>query len=120
MGDLSKHFSRSEIECNCGCGLNEMSPITLEIAEVARSFVGSSITPSSGARCYEYNRSEAVGSNDNSQHPRCKAMDLPCDDPESLFDYLCDKYPEQYGFGLYNTFVHIDSKTGAGRRWDSR
>ena len=120
MGNLSRHFNRSEIECNCGCGLNTMDIETLKVADIARDYVGHSITPSSGARCFEYNRSDEVGSNDNSQHPRCRAMDLPCDDPEALFDYLNDLYPDQYGFGLYNTFVHIDTKSGRARRWDLR
>ncbi len=89
---------------------------TLRIADDARDFVGHPITPSSAARCYEYNRS--VGSNDQSQHPRCRAMDLPTHKAKELYEYLCAQYPNKYGFGLYKTFVHIDTRSGAAARWD--
>ena len=117
MGDLSKHFNRKEVACKCGCGLDSMDAETLRVADEARDFVGQSITPSSGARCYEYNRTPEVGSNDRSQHPRCRAMDLPVPDPEALYKWLSEKYPDRYGFGVYKTFVHIDTATGPARRW---
>ena len=90
---------------------------TLKIADECRDFVDQSITPSSGARCYKYNRTPAVGSNDQSQHPKCRAMDLPVPDPKELYDWLCAKYPDKYGFGLYKSFVHIDTRTGGAARW---
>ena len=40
MGDLSEHFSRLEVACRCGCGLDSMAAETLEIAEVVREFEG--------------------------------------------------------------------------------
>ena len=121
MGDISKYFNRSEIACKCECGFDTMDGETLKLADRCREFVGHSITPSSGARCLNYNRLSASkggpGSNDRSQHPRGRAMDLPVKDPKALYDYLCDKYPDKYGFGLYKTFVHIDTKSGPARRW---
>lgn len=118
MGDISQHFSRHEIACKCGCGLDSMDGETLKIADEVREFTGRSITPSSGARCYEYNRTDTVGSNDLSQHPRCRAMDLPVPDPKKVYDWLCEKYPDRHGFGIYRTFVHIDTRTGGPARWD--
>lgn len=115
MGDISKYFSRHEIACKCGCGFNSMDVETLAVADDAREFVGHPITPSSGARCFEYNRE--VGSNDASQHPLARAIDLPVNDPLALYAYLCDKYPNKYGFGLYRTFVHIDTRSGGDARW---
>jgi uncharacterized protein YcbK (DUF882 family) len=94
-----------------------MDKETLEIADVAREFVNHPITPNSGARCFRYNRSDAVGSNNDSQHPRCRAMDLPTHKAKQLYDYLCAKYPDKYGFGLYKTFVHIDTRTDVPARW---
>ncbi len=92
--------------------------ISKALADEAREFVDHSITPSSGARCYSYNRS--IGSTDRSQHPRCRAMDLPVKDPKALYEYLDNKYPSCYGLGLYNTFVHIDTRSGAKARWDKK
>lgn len=119
MGDqISKYFYRHEIACKCGCGFDSMDAKTLEIADESRDFVGHAINPSSGARCFAYNRSDEVGSNDLSQHPLARAMDLPVENPRLLYDYLCKKYPHQYGFGLYKTFVHIDTRSGPAARWE--
>ena len=115
MGGISKYFNRSEIACKCECGFDTMDGETLKLADECREFVGESITPSSGARCLNYNK--AIGSKNSSQHVKGRAMDLPVKDPKALYDYLCDKYPDKYGFGLYKTFVHIDTKSGAARRW---
>ena len=118
MGDISQHFSRYEIACKCGCGLDTMDGETLRVADECREFVGAPITPSSGARCLEHNR--AVGSSDTSQHVRCRAMDLPVPDPKALYDWLCTRYPGRYGFGLYNSFIHVDTRTIGPARWDNR
>lgn len=115
MGDISVHFNRREIACKCGCGLDSMDGETLDLADECRDFVAHSISPSSGARCYKHNRE--VGSNNLSQHPRCRAIDLPVKDPKALYDYLCAAYPTRYGFGLYETFVHIDTRSNGPARW---
>ena len=115
MGDLGMYLSRPEIECKCGCGLNSMDSETVELFDECRDFVGESITPSSGARCYAHNAS--IGSNDSSQHTKCRAIDLPVKDPKALYDYLCGSYPARFGFGLYTTFVHIDTRSGGPARW---
>ncbi len=113
---ISKYFTRAEIECKCGCGSDTMDIITLEIADDSREFVAEPITPSSGHRCSSHNKS--VGGSRSSQHVQGRAMDLPVSNPKALFDYLCEKYPGKYGFGLYPTFVHIDSRTKGGARWN--
>ena len=113
---ISEYFTRAEMACNCGCGLDSMDGETLMIADEARNFAGHSIEPSSAARCLTHNR--AIGSDDDSQHVACRAMDLPVDEPEELYRYLCEQYPDEYGFGLYNSFVHVDTKSGPPRRWD--
>jgi zinc D-Ala-D-Ala carboxypeptidase len=116
---ISKHFTREEMACNCGCGLDSMDVETLMVADMVRDYAGVSITPSSAARCYKYNRSKAVGSNNKSQHPRCRALDLPVPDPQDVYDWLDNLFPDKYGFGVYvdDGFVHIDTKSGPARRW---
>ncbi len=116
MGKISKHFSRTEMACGCGCGLDSMDAETLLIADEVRDYVGAPITPSSAARCYEYNRH--IGSEDTSQHPKCRAMDLPVLDPVDVYNWLCKKYPGKYGFGVYQTFIHIDTRTNGPARWN--
>ena len=115
MAKISKHFTRKEMACKCGCGLDSMDAETLKIADEARDFVGHRITPNSAARCAIHNKN--IGSNYRSQHRKCRAIDLPTRKAKELYAYLCDKYPNQYGFGLYSTFVHIDTRTDGGARW---
>jgi len=88
---------------------------TLKIADEARDFADESITPSSACRCDKHNA--AVGGAKNSQHPKARAMDLPVTNPKALYDHLCAIYPNQYGFGLYKTFVHIDTRSNGPARW---
>ena len=112
---ISKYFTRKEMSCNCNCGFDSMDSETLTIADECREFVGSPITPSSACRCPDYNKK--VGGSKNSQHVLARAMDLPVKDPKALYDYLCDKYTDKYGFGVYDTFVHIDTRTNGPARW---
>lgn len=119
MSKISKHFTREEMACNCGCGFDSMDIETLAVADDARDFVNHSIMPSSAARCFKYNRSEDVKSNDDSQHPLARALDLPVKNPLRLYNYLCKKYPGKYGIGLYDWGVHIDTRAIAAR-WDHR
>lgn len=113
---ISQHYTRAEIACKCGCGFDSMDVETLRVADEAREFEGAPITPSSGCRCPSHNR--AVGGSSKSLHVQARAMDLPSRDPVALYNYLCEKYPDKYGFGLYKTFVHVDTKSGPARRWE--
>lgn len=115
MPKLSDHFSRSEFECSCGCGFDTVDPETLTLAEEVRAFEGGPVTVNSGCRCLTYNRS--IGSSDGSQHPKGRAADLAVKDPKATYKHLDEKYPGKYGFGLYDTFVHVDSRSGPGARW---
>ena len=112
---ISKYFTRDEMKCRCGCGFDSMDVETLQLADDARDFVNHPITPSSACRCVKHNN--AVGGSDNSYHLKARAIDLPVADPQALYDYLCNKYPDQYGFGLYDSFVHVDSRTSGPARW---
>lgn len=117
MGDLSEHFSRYEFACKCGCGMDTIDVETLGLCEQVREHVGVSLIPNSGCRCEAYN--EAVGGSVGSQHLQSRAVDLPVPDPKEVYGWLCAKYPKQYGFGVYDTFVHVDSRPGPVR-WDNR
>jgi len=115
---LSKYFTRKEIACNCGCGLDNMDAETIRLADEIREYCGHPITPSSGCRCVKHNKNE--GGSKNSQHIMCRAMDLPVRSPAEVFNHFSKKYEGKYGFGLYNTFIHIDTRTDGGVRWNKR
>jgi uncharacterized protein YcbK (DUF882 family) len=113
---ISEFFTRDEIACKCGCGFDSMDAETLKVADEVRWFVGESITPTSGCRCYDHNI--RVGGSKKSQHVRARAMDLPVRNPREVYDWLCTVYPDKYGFGVYKTFVHIDTRTDGPARWE--
>lgn len=117
MGDIAKHFNRVEFACRCGCGFDTVDAELLKVLETLRDAVNQSVHITSGCRCLKYNR--RVGSRDTSQHTLGRAADIQILGlrPSDIFARLNEAYPGQYGLGLYNTFVHIDTKTGGPRRW---
>lgn len=113
MGDLSKYFSRHEFACPDGCGFDTVDAELLKLCEEVRSLNDAPITPNSGCRCMNHNMD--IGGSKNSLHMAGKAADLPVRNPRKVYDYLCKKYPDKYGFGLYEDFIHIDCRSGRGR-----
>lgn len=120
MGDRTKNISRHELACSCGCGFDSMDGETLDVWQDACDHFAKALgldrvvfIPHSGARCFRYNRTPEVGSNDNSQHPLARALDghIVGVTPLKLYTYLTGKYKGRYGFGLYTTFVHVDTRT---------
>lgn len=123
MGDLSKNFSRSEWVCKCGCGFDTVdAELVRLLQEDVRDYFNKrvTVTPNGGCRCYDHNAK--CGGVTNSQHRQGRAADIKVADVPSkvVYDYLNEKYPERYGLGLYDTFVHVDTKSGKARRWDGR
>lgn len=115
MGDLSEHFSRREFACRCGCGLDTIDAETMRLCEIARAIEGGPAEVKSGHRCALHNA--AVGGAVHSQHVLGRAADLGVSDPARVYQRLCDTFPDRYGFGLYATFVHVDSRGGPPARW---
>ena len=128
MGDITTNISKSELFCHCGkckVRIQDHEPIIQMVQGACDHFADVygvdkvTLNITSGARCYEYNRE--VGSNDNSQHPRCNAMDIKIFvngaqiPPNLVYEYLDDIYPCGMGVGLYNTFTHIDSRETKAR-----
>ena len=122
MGDMSTNFSRYEFACKCGCGGDTMDAATLEAGEAIREHFNARVTVTSAYRCFEYNRipvSEGgPGSNDASQHPRGRAMDIVVEGiPASRVAEYAETVLLLGGVGRYNTFTHIDTRTNGPARW---
>lgn len=117
---LSPHFWRHEFACKCGCGKDSIDVKTLALCEEVREHIDKSIVPSSGFRCRKYNAQVTKNPNSKSQHQWGRAVDLPVPDPWEVYLWLCQKYPDQFGFGVYNTFVHVDTRSGPPARWNTR
>lgn len=129
MGDLSPHFNRSEFACNCGCKQTAVDYALLTVLERLRKRVeayrpDSYITVTSGNRCVEYNEkvqkeanSDYVPYSSRSKHMYSIAADIQVKgwSPEEIFEILDEWYPDMYGMGLYQSFVHIDVRAGMTR-----
>ena len=114
---ISLHFTREEFACKCGCGQDTIDAQLITLCEHMRSLNNAPITPTSGNRCAEYNKK--IGGSKNSQHILGRAADLPVNDPARVYKRLRAIYEGQYGFGLYDTFIHVDSRKDMAW-WDNR
>jgi hypothetical protein len=116
---LKNWFSDAELDCKCqdlpGCDYRGIHPTTLRIMNEVREEFGAQFV-NSGYRCPAHNK--AVGGADSSYHVKGMAGDIssPSVAPKVIYDWLCKKYPSQYGFGLYKKFVHIDARTDSFAR----
>ena len=113
---LSPHFRRAEFACGCKCGFDTIDTRTLEILEAVRGHFGRPVMVTSGARCAQYNRD--VGGAPSSQHLRGRAADIQVRDvePAEVHAWVAKQFPAA-SLGLYQTFVHIDTRSDGPARW---
>lgn len=123
MGDLTKNISQHELDCKCGdCDVTILPyDLVIKLWQQCCDYFANkhgvekvTLIITSGARCYIYNRE--VGSSDNSQHPRARAIDgkifvngeqIP---PREVYDYFNNRFPNKFGIGLYSSFTHLDTR----------
>ena len=136
MGDLTKNISRHELRCKCGnCSvtIQDHEPIIQVVQgicdQVAADYDVDSVRLdiTSAARCREHNNNPAsrggAGSNDESQHIRCNAMDIKIYvgrvqvSPKLVASRVPDSFDGAFvgGVGIYNTFTHIDTRNKIAR-----
>jgi uncharacterized protein YcbK (DUF882 family) len=108
----SKHFKDYEFECNC-CGYFVNNTELKLILELVRLKFGGHVTMSSGTRCVKHNAS--VGGSKGSKHLTGEAADIRVFDkdrnqvdPRKVYDFLCELFPDYYGFAVYKGFTHVD------------
>lgn len=129
MGDLTKNIDRSELECHCSkCGVRvqDHEPV-IKVWQTACDHFATLhnvdrvvFTVLSAARCQPHNI--IIGSNDESQHLRCNAIDgriklltsekIP---NQNIYDYFDKKYPNRFGVGIYSWGVHVDTREKKAR-----
>ena len=117
---ISKHFSRHEFACRCGCGFDTVDYELVDILEkLSEYYHNPGVIINSGCRCVEHNKHE--GGSKNSLHVRSKAADIVviAIHADSIADYLEAEYPDKYGIGRYNGRTHIDVRAKRAR-WDKR
>ena len=128
MGNITKNISDFELRCKCGIckvRIQDHEPVIQVVQDACDHFAELAGKPvvlkiTSAARCYGYNRMPThlggAGSNDESQHPRCSAMDIKLFvngsfiKPDYVAEYFEEKFPDTYGIGNYKSFTHIDTR----------
>jgi len=111
----SKYFKRGEFVCKCGCGTNLVTDELLEVLDDVREHFGVVCTITSGTRCTDHNKK--VGGSPRSMHKQGVAADIQLRGvaPADVYRYLDQKYNGKYGIGLYNSFVHVDTRAQKAR-----
>lgn len=131
-GDKSKvsaNFRANEFFTNApGVESHNIDDRLIQAAQYIRSYYNVPVYISSSYRPSWYNAS--IGGVSNSQHIKGRAIDFRITDPSILADYSNDIaiHGPLYqalasigisGFGLYDSFAHIDTRNGLAQ-WDNR
>lgn len=115
MARVSKDFDRNEFACRCGCGYDTVDVDTVAVLQRLRDFYGSKVTITSGCRCIDHNT--AIGGRPGSLHMQARGVDFTIEEisPREIHNVLLEWYPDKYGFGVYGTFNHLDTRRGPAR-----
>jgi len=117
VGDLSDHFSKSELCCKCGCDLCLVSPRLVNALEKLRALGPEPIVIHDGYRCEKHNKE--VGGVGGSTHMTGEAADLHIKNLtlQQMYDRAM-QVPEfaNGGIGVYSEeFIHVDVRNYKAR-----
>ena len=117
---VSDHFKLREFKCNDNSRVVVLNDELVTVLEKARRHFGKAIKINSGYRTVAYN-STLKDASPKSQHTHGNAADIVVSGvkPIDVYNYFNETYPDTYGVGIYNTFVHIDVRPDKAR-WDYR
>ena len=115
---VSEHFKLREFKCNDNSRVVVLNDELVAVLETARRYFGKPIKINSGYRTVAYN-STLKNASPKSQHTHGNAADIVVSEvkPIDVYNYFNKTYPNTYGVGIYNTFVHIDVRP-AKSRWN--
>ena len=115
MGDLTKNFSRYEVQCSCGCGASWVSPKLLEKLQHVRDVVDKPMTITSGVRCEAFNSSikgSLVSSHMPNEDGMGLAVDIACTTSRARYEMVdvAIKFFRRIGIAGEHSgnFIHLD------------
>lgn len=112
----TRHFRTTEFNCPC-CNTSNIDSELLSLLELIRVKFNKRVYINSGYRCKKHNEEVQLEADSNylpntsrSQHMYNTAADIVVEDtkPDKVYEFLNEIFPNHYGIGLYNTFLHID------------
>ena len=119
MAQLTKNFTTSELECECGCGGCEMDMEFMKVLQDLRDACGFPLEINSGFRCKEHNRK--VGGAPGSRHFHGDAVDISTHglskEQREKLQRLVNSFKTITGIGTANSFIHIDTRPGQRVTW---
>ena len=107
---LTRNFKSTEFDCK-GKGCCTKTPLDIELlgyVQVIRNHFNKPVTINSGYRCQKHNKN--VGGAKNSRHTQGMAADVVV---KGVKPVKVAQFAETIGIrgiGLYDTFVHVDSR----------
>lgn len=113
---MTPHFSASEVECKCGCGMLPRMDF-MEKVETLRILYGKTLKVTSAARCPEYN-AKVSGTGRTGPHTTGRAIDFGVErgDAYKLLA-LALSMPHFTGIGVNqkgpSRFLHLDDLPNA-------
>lgn len=123
---MTTNFKQEEFKCKCGCGEMRIAETIVMLCQMIRSHFNQPVTIVSGCRCLKHNTN--VGGASSSMHMpksydnQCHAVDIQVKgiEPDEVYEFMEDMFPDMLGLGLYNSWVHIDDRLDRKYRWDKR
>jgi uncharacterized protein YcbK (DUF882 family) len=114
---LSTYFRRQEFACKCGCGFDTIDAGLIRILEAVRREFHTPVYINSACRCEAHNK--VVGGSPTSQHVKGRAADIrvPGRTSSEVAKFVEEFMDGEGGIGVYETFVHVDSRTEGPARW---
>lgn len=116
--NLSKHFAAHEFQCKDGSTFIFVASELVQVLENCRVYYNKPIIINSGFRTYSHNANTPNASK-HSKHCLGMAADVYINgvSQTDLYNYFNNLYPNKYGMGIYNSFVHIDIRE-VKARWN--
>jgi len=107
---LSEHFKVKEFACkgNSCCNEVKVDEKLIDYLQKFRNHFGKPLTINSAYRCQTHNKK--IGGSTNSNHTKGKAADIVVKDIKPLEVAIYAESIGIKGIGLYDSFVHIDTR----------